>query len=325
MANAVPEPRIDRALTLQFQGDWGQANLHRICGWLSQEVGDRCGEGTRIAIWSGRGGSDAIHAVARGQVDAALAVPACFVPMAVEGIGPFTGAAVKNLRALGTMPQTDRLVFAVKADRGISSFADLRAKKPALVISTSGDDGVNMIGFAAQRMLECAGIPRAMIESWGGRFVEAERPNACVAAVRDGTADAIIHEAVMTSYWHDLADAVPLNFLTVEPATLAEMQRRYRWPAATLPAGYFSGLGATLETLEFSDFLMVARAEMPDDLAYLIAWCMCERRDLIERAYRHIPPARSPVTYPLEPAKIARTPIELHPGARRYYRDAGVI
>jgi hypothetical protein len=229
---AVPEPRIDRALTLQFQGDWGQANLHRICGWLSQEVGDRCGEGTRIAIWSGRGGSDAIHAVARGQVD---------------------------------------------------------------------------------------------IESWGGRFVEAERPNACVAAVRNGTADAIIHEAVMTAYWHDLADAVPLNFLTVEPATLAEMQRRFRWPAATLPAGYFTGLGATLETLEFSDFLMVARADMPDELAYLIAWCMCERRELIERAYRHIPPARSPVTYPLEPAKIARTPIELHPGARRYYRDAGVI
>ncbi len=169
MADAVPEPCIDRALTLQFQGDWGQANLHRICGWLSQEVGDRCGAGTRVAIWSGRGGSDGDPCRGAGAGRrAALAVPACFVPMAVEGIGPFAGAAVKNLRALGTMPQTDRLVFAVKADRGIRSFADLRAKKPALVISTSGDDGVNMIGFAAQRMLECAGVPRAMIESGAG-------------------------------------------------------------------------------------------------------------------------------------------------------------
>jgi hypothetical protein len=325
MAHAVPEPRLDRSITLQFQGDWGQANLHRICGWLSQEIGDRCGAGTRVAIWNGRGGADAVHAVADGLVDVALAVPACFVPMAVEGLGPFAGGTRRNLRALGTMPQTDRLVFAIKAERGIASFAELRAKRPALVISTSADDGVNMVGFAAQRMLDCAGLPRATIEAWGGRFIEAERPQDCVAAVRTGVADAIIHEAVMTPFWHDLAAAVPLRFLPPEPATLAEMERRFRWPAASLPAGYFPGLESTLETLEFSDFLMLARADMPDDLAYLIAWCMCERRESIERGYRHIPPARSPLTYPLDPAKIARTSIELHPGARRYYNDAGVL
>lgn len=325
MANAVPEPLLDRSVTLQFQGDWGQANLHRICGWLSQEIGDRCGPDTRIAIWSGRGGADAVYAVARGLVDIALAVPACFVPMAVDGLGPFEGRSFGQLRALGTMPQTDRLVFAIKADRGIASFAELRAKRPALVIATSADDGINMIGFAARRMLECAGIPRATIEAWGGRFVEAERPSDCVAAVRAGIADAIIHEAVMTSYWHDLAQAVPLRFLPVELATLADMSRRFRWPAASLPAGYFAGLDATLDTLEFSDFLLLARADLPDDLAYLIAWCMCERREAIERAYRHIPPARSPLTYPLEPAKIARTAIALHPGALRYYRDAGLL
>jgi TRAP-type uncharacterized transport system substrate-binding protein len=52
---------------------------------------------------------------------------------------------------------------------------------------------------------------------------------------------------------------------------------------------------------------------------------MCERREAIERQYAHIPPHRSPVTYPLDPVKIAQTSIPLHPGAERYYRDAGVL
>jgi hypothetical protein len=52
---------------------------------------------------------------------------------------------------------------------------------------------------------------------------------------------------------------------------------------------------------------------------------MCERRAALERFYLHIPPERSPLTYPLVPAKIAATTIPLHPGAEHYYRDAKVL
>ena len=54
------EPRLHRSITLHFMGDWGQANLHRVCGWLAQEVGDRSGAHSRFAIWNGRGGVDAV-------------------------------------------------------------------------------------------------------------------------------------------------------------------------------------------------------------------------------------------------------------------------
>ena len=57
------EPALGRRISLTLQGDWGQANLHRICGWLAQEVGDRCEPGSEFLIRSGRGGTDAIHAV----------------------------------------------------------------------------------------------------------------------------------------------------------------------------------------------------------------------------------------------------------------------
>jgi hypothetical protein len=245
--------------------------------------------------------------------------------MMLTGKGIANGETFPNLRALGTMPQTDRMVVAVRGDLGIRSFDDLRKKAPRLRIAASPDDGCNTVGWAAQRLMEAAGLSRAKIESWGGTYIERERPNECVALVREGKADAVIHEAIMTPWWQDLANAMDMAWLAPEEAALAAMQRDYDWPRATLKAGYLKGMNEEFTTLDFSDFLVVAREDLADDVAYLLAWCMCERRENLERTLRHIPPERCGITYPLDPKKIAKTTIPLHPGAERYYREAKVL
>ncbi|HLQ31743.1 MAG TPA: TAXI family TRAP transporter solute-binding subunit [Chloroflexota bacterium] len=318
-------PRLNRSITLQFKGDWGQANLHRVCGWLCQEIGDGAGPHSRIAIWNGRGGVDNVRAVGRGEVDVSLATPAAFVKMAVDGKGPYGGEAFPHLRALGTVAQTDRLVLAVSAEHGIRSFADLRERRPVLRIATSPDDGINHIGLAVHRIMELSGIPDHDLEAWRGRFVEDERPFPCLQAVADGAADAVFYEAIMTARWQQLANERQLTFVPIEDGVLDQLERDFGWPRAVLPAGYFRGLEEPLPTLDFSDFLVLARMDMPDDVAYLIAWCLVETRAKLEAQYRHIPPERSPVTYPLEPAKIAATAIPLHPGAASYYASAGLL
>ncbi len=316
-------PHLSRSITLHFYGDWGQANLHRVCGWLAQEVSDRSGPHSRFAIWNGRGGTDAVRAVGRGQVDVALATPAAFVTMAFDGRGPYTGEAFAHLRALGSVPQTDRLVLAVTTGMGLHSFADLRERRVPLRIATSPDDGVNHIGLAVQRIMALEGISRATFESWGGSYLEAERPLSCISQVREGRANAVFHEAIMTSWWQELANSRELTFIPIEATVLGQLEREYYWPRAALPAGYFRGLDRPLETLDFSDFLVMVRADMPEDVAYLITWCMSETRAALEVQYQHIPPERSPVSYPLDPATMARTPIPLHPGAERYYSEYG--
>jgi hypothetical protein len=322
----MPEsPRLDRSLTLQFAGDWGQANLHRVCGWLAQEVGDRAGPYSRFAIWSARGGTDSVRLVGRGLVDVALATPAAFVAMALDGRGPYGGEAFPHLRALGSVPQDDRLVLAVDAALGVRSFAELRSRRPPLRIATSPDDGVNHIGLAVHRIMDLAGIPRATLASWGGAYLEGERPPDCLARLRDGEANAIFFEAIMTPGWLQVAEQRPLRFLPVEAPVLDQLERDYGWPRGTLPAGYLPGLDAPLETLDFSDFLVTVRADLPDEVAHLLAWCLGETRAALERQYRHLPPDRSPVSYPLDPVKMARTPIPLHPGAARYYQDHGYL
>ena len=307
------EPHIDRAVTLHLQGDWGVMNLHRVCGWVSMELTDRCGSGTRVAIWNGRGGVDNVHAVGRGEVDVAVATPAPFVRMVFAAGGVYAGGGYPDLRALGVVPQRDRLVVGVHRSLGITSFPQLRAERPALRLATSFDDGVNHVGLAAREVLARSGVD---VAGWGGTYLRDERPFETLDHVRAGRADAIVHEAVMLPDWQELG--ADLHFLPVEDAVLTGLSTDLGWPDAELPAGYFPGSPA-LHTLDFSDFVVLTRADLPDDVAHAIAWVLGETRGVLERQYRHIPPDRSPVTYPLDPPTMGRTPIPLHPGAAAYY------
>lgn len=321
----TPQPRLDRIVTLHMMGDWGIANLHRISGWISAELWRRTEPGSRFAIWNGRGGSDAITAVLDGVVQTALMTPAPFARTFYDGKGPLRRPDMERLRALGTLPQDDRLVFALDAGFGIRSFAELRAARPALRIGTAWDDGINMVGLAAHRVLAAHGIPRATIEAWGGALLEGEAPWDAIGFAQRGEANAVLFEAVMTPFWKDLLARRPMVFLPFEEVALAALGRDYGWPRALVPADRFAGVAAPFRALDFSDFILLCRDDFPDDLGYVIAAILCETRDTIESQYRHLPPKDSPLTYPLEPRKIAATALPLNDGARRYYAEHGLL
>ena len=322
---STSEPKLDRRITLQFMGDAGQANLHRICGWMSQQLGQRSGEGSRFAVWNGFGGTDSFDALIDRVVDVAFFVPAWFARTVSEGKGIYSRDGVSDLRALAVLPQDDRLVIALHAELGLKTLNDIRRQKPPLRLAVAVDDGKNMVGYATNRLLEAAGIPRSEIESWGGQFIEGAWPWDTIPRAGDGSADGVIFEAIMTPLWRELTAKQPLNFIPIDDDVLAKLEAEYGWSRGTVPADRFTGQTVPFESLDFSDFLMMCRADMEDDVAHLIAWCLCETREAIERQYRHLSPKDSPLSYPLLPSKMARTPLPLHDGARRYFADAGII
>lgn len=299
------EPRLEHPVTLAFRGDWGQANMHRICGWLAQEIGDRSPQGSQFAIWSGRGGLDQIAALRAGQADIAVVTPAAAVPMLKPD----------GLCALGVIGQRDRLVVAVDAGLPVSTVADLAAVSGDVTIATSADDGINLIGLAAHKALRLAGV-----DIRGLSFRYDERPFPAIGWFADGEADVLIHEAIMTPHWQRIAAKRPVRYLPWGDDVLAAFAAE-GWPAATVEAGYLPGLDEDLRTLDFSDFVLLCPQALADDVAYLAVWCMVKTRRALEAQYAHLPPDHSPVTYPLVPADMARTPIPLHPAAARAYAD----
>ncbi|MFF7251351.1 TAXI family TRAP transporter solute-binding subunit [Embleya sp. NPDC008237] len=305
------EPGLSAPVTLHLRGDWGQANMHRICGWIAQEIGDRAPAGSRFAVWSGRGGADAITALREREADISIITPTAAVRMLAR-----TGG-LDGLRSLGVIGQWDRLVVAVDAGLPVHSVAELAEFTGRLTVATSPDDGVNLVGLAAHKALAVAGVDAGRLD-----FVYDERPFPCIERFADAHADVLVHEAVMTPRWQHLDRLRPVKYLPWGDDVLRAFAAE-GWGAAVVPAGFLPGLTEDLHTLDFSDFAVLCREDLPEEVAYLATWCMVRTRRALEAQYAHLPADRSPVTYPLVPADMARTPIALHPAAARAYMDLG--
>ena len=319
------EPRLERAYVLNFVGDWGQANFHRICGWLSQEFCSRAGFGSRTATWSVRDdGICAVDMIQSGEADLAIATPAMLMPMALKGEGFFASRPAPNLRALAVLPQDDCMVLALDPALGISSYAELHEKRPALRLATSRDDGTNFIGHVATLFLTAHGLDEATLKSWGGVLLCDVRPDQSLDRFARGEANAVLQEAIMTPWWAELIEGGKAIPLSAEAPALASLRESHGFGRNDRPAGFWRGIDQPMAALDFADFLILVRDDMPDEIAYLLTWCLVETRSAIERQYRHLPPNRSPLSYPLVPERMAATTVPLHPAARRYYADAGI-
>jgi TRAP-type uncharacterized transport system substrate-binding protein len=322
----IPGPRVERTISMEFVGDWGWANIHKICGWLGAGLIERSKPGSRYAIWNTPYcAAETVRLIGDGQYDMAFSTPAQMLRNATAGTGLFEGGAYPDLMSIGTFPQKDSLILAIDASLGIKTFDDIRTRKPALHIATQPDDGVSYLGHAVHALLKEAGITREDILAWGGSFVELDPPDQCAQAVRDGVANTLFYEAVMTPYWRFLAKDKPLSFIPFEPEVLRGLNAEYGWTTNVLPKGALTGLDFDYEALDWSDWISIVRPDFPEDVAYVLAWLATNTQEVIERQYRHLAPEISPLTYPIVPKKVATTAIPLHPGAERYYREAGLL
>jgi TRAP-type uncharacterized transport system substrate-binding protein len=311
---------FERPVGLRFIGDWGGANLTRVCGWLAHELHERTPGDTYSVLRTGDAGVGNLHALGRGEVDVAVVTPSAAATLAVRGTGPFAGSGYPFLRALGELPHPDRLLFAARAELGLTSIADLVEKRPALRLATALDGpGGSFAGYAAQRVLTLAGLPPAALEEWGGEIVPRDLPFECVAEL-DAGADAVFHEAVMTPWWRSAAERHALSFLSFAPDVLAAAAKELACPPITMPAGALHGMDAPVETVEFCGYLIVVRAELADDVAELLTAIIVETADrFVGMNYAHIPSDRSPIAHPITVDGLVDTPIALHPGAAAYY------
>ena len=323
----VEAPLITRSVNLTFIGDWGMANFHRICSWLTQEFCDRAGSRSTISIRNVRGGGiEALLAVHDGEVHLSIATPAKMLKNALTGDGMFAGHPMPDLRALAVLPQVDRMVLAVHSKFGIKTYDDLRRKKPALRIAASVDDGTSPIGYVGQRLMEAHGISEDTLKTWGGEYIKNIRPEQSIGLMAEGKVDALLQEAIMSPWWREVMerghDVVPIP---AEPNGLAHLTKELGLPAVKIRAGFWDNLEEELPAIDFSDFVVFVRDDLPDDIAYLLTWALVETRFKLEAQYQHIPPERSPLSYPLDPHKMADTPFPLHPGAKQYYEAAGIL
>lgn len=319
--------KSDLEVHLKLKGGWGMENLTSACGWIANSVRWRTAKNSTFVIHTGRGFADNVRAVLDGTVDFAFTTPLVVADMALNGRGLFK-TPNPNLRAVAALPHRDRLVLAVDAEVAerydLHTFHDFVVKRPPLRIATGLNDGENFVGYSVGRLLNAHSMAWEDLEQWGGQWLTAETPRPALSWFGNGKADALFHEAIML--WSRFIGHKRVKLLPIGTVALEQLHEQYGYERADIDPDDFVGVDRPVQTLDFSQWLLVTRQEVPEPLVNLVTSVIVEDREAFESRYRQQPLKQSPLHYPIEPKAICQTgSIPLHPGAEHYYRKHGVL
>jgi len=241
--------------------------------------------------------------VARGDADLALGL-ADTVYQAQTGTGRFDGQQLEMLRGVASM-YANMIQIVTLDGSGIASLDDMRGKRVSVGAPGSGTE-VN-----AAAVLAAAGMSYDDIDEQRLNFNE--------------TADALANGDIDAGFWSvgaptssilNLATTQSIQIIELSDEQIAAAQEANPlFARTTLAGGIYEGVDADVTVLGVPNVL-VASAEMSDDLAYEITKAMFENvADL-----RAVHPAANQTTVEFT---LAATPIPLHPGAVRYYEEIG--
>ena len=218
---------------------------------------------------------------------------------AVAGEGEFDEPL--DVRALGRV-YDDFVHLVVPANSDVRSIAGLAGKRVSLGAPGSGT------ALIAHRLLAAADVPRAALASRSLGLDDS------IEALRDGEIDAFFWSGgLRTPGLTALASDVPVRLVPLGDL-VEEVRSRYGsgYRHGIVPDGMY-GSPRAVETLAVPNFLMV-RGDMPDAEARTLVTTLFDARAEIS--------AQVPSAANLDRVRAIFTdPVELHPGALRYYRE----
>ena len=263
-----------------------------------------------------------IIAVARGEYSLAWVNPSVLLTMAYRGKGPFKKKL--PLRTIAVFPSFDVMGFAVKESTGITSLAQIKKERIPLRLSSGhvprSDVESSATMFTVSAVLRATGFTLADMRKWGGKFHSSPRPSdpSRRAAIENGTIDAVFDEGIKS--WGQTALDNGFRYLPIEGAVLKQLTALgYR--RTSMSRCGFRGLPNDIQTIDFSGWPMIVHADMSNELAYALCEAIELRKDAIPTDNFR------PLSLKQLCANDDEAPFDapLHAGARRFYRERGLL
>jgi TRAP-type uncharacterized transport system substrate-binding protein len=261
---------------------------------------------------------NSIDAVASGRADIAICNPGGVLAMAMNGAGPFNEPV--PVRAIFVLPQFDQFAFAVKAETGIKSLADIRDRQYPLRVSLRGqrDHSVHLV---ASQVLREYNFSFDDIERWGGAVrMDEEFPNGPnrIGAVERGEIEAVWDEA-LPMFGHRALE-LGMRFLPVDEPELQRLEAKGLRRVA-IPRSVYSGMEADVWTVDFSGWPVFCLESTPDDIVTAFCAAVDTRKANIPWYGDGPMDLRLMVSGPPE----APLTIPLHPAAKRFWEGKGYL
>ena len=307
------------------------ANFPRIAVWLFQGFFQTLPRGSfrGDVMYLGDGAVTATKRVCDGQTHFAITTPAAVATMFHKGVGLST-TPCPQLRGIFKLPQRDPLILAVREDLGIHSFEEAIEKKIPIKMSTV-QDSIRAVGWLYPEFLKAYGTTEAEVESWGGQRIGADLGGQAIAKVSSGEANFLLHEGdvPIQPAWRELNQKIPMRILTISDSVIDQL-RQYGFTKydQVLRRGQYPGVREDVTTMDYSDWIVVGDASVPDDIVYTMAQIAVERKSDFENQYRDMLPAGSKEMgqYVADPKEMWKDlGVPLHPGAEKYFKEKGLM
>jgi len=213
-------------------------------------------------------------------------------------------APLDKLRTIaGIYPNYVQIV--ASEESGIKTLADLKGKRLSVGAPASGTE------LNARAILAAAGMS---YEDLGQ--VEYLPFAESVELMKNRQLDATLQSAGLgVASIRDLATSVPITVVEVPAEVVAKAGAPYQ--AATIPAGTYDGQEADVQTAAVQNYL-VTHADVPEDVVYAMTKATFENLDDLVAAHAAAKDIK------LEGA-ATNPPAPLHPGAERYFKEAGAM
>lgn len=259
-----------------------------------------------------------IHEVAAGNVQFAIINPGMILKLAALGSPPFKEPI--PLRIIAILPSHDQMIFAVRKDTGLTSFAEIRERKFPLRVSLRAqkDHALHVI---TSHVFKAAGITLDDLVFWGGQI----RYDAGMAygdnrigAYHRGEIDAIFDEGATA--WGNMALELGMQFLSLDEGMLRQLEsvglRR-----GLLRPSYYTKLTADVPTIDFSGWPVYTRADTPDSLVT----DFCKALDASKATIPWGKDEPLPLAQMVRDTDEGHLEVPLHPAAERYWRELGYL
>lgn len=169
-------------------------------------------------------------------------------------------------------------------------------------------------------LLEYLKVTEADIKSWGGDIVRGGGSD-LAAMVKDGKLDFMLdHTSVNSSTMQEVAMSVDVKFLQWEDATIEYFVKEKGFQRVTIAPNSWKGQTAEIVNAGTPDVLFV-RDDLDEEVVYNLTKILVENRDHLVTIFASLEPFNPKTSWEAE--RVGG--VKLHPGAERYYREAGYM
>ena len=212
---------------------------------------------------------------------------------------------LKKLRTVaGIYPNYVQIV--ASAESGIKTLADLKGKRISVGAPRSGTE------LNARAILQAAGLSYKDFAK-----VEYLPFGESVELMKNRQLDATLQSAGLgVASLRDLSTALKINVVAI-PADVVTKVGDAAYQSATIPANTYTGQTTDVPTAAIQNFL-VTHEGVPAETVYLMTKSMFENMDQLLAAHAAAKAIKKETA-------AKNPPVPLHPGAEKYYREAGLL